>query len=220
MAGSTISGTIANTVTLGSASYPSPLTVTGTGAVLVSAYGSIGVDGPGEQRHPDQRWRHCRRRGHGRQWHRRHEGGHGRRWPLPAQRQHGNNDGLIVGGGGGRLGGGSGGAGAYVGTGAALTNQATLPAASVATPRRRSPAVSGAGVVLHGGILTNSGAIEGGYTNGDDGSGVVALAGTLINTGIISGGTGVSKVRRGRRRAAPASTVFQCDPQRRHHRRQ
>jgi hypothetical protein len=46
MAGSTISGTVTSTVTLGSASYPSPLTVAGTGVVAPSAYAATGVYGP------------------------------------------------------------------------------------------------------------------------------------------------------------------------------
>ncbi len=48
MAGSTISGTITSTVTIGSALYPSPLTISGTGVIAVAAYAGIGVDGPAD----------------------------------------------------------------------------------------------------------------------------------------------------------------------------
>ena len=41
--GSSISGTVTSTVDLGSAAYPSPLTVTGTGAILPAAAGAFGV---------------------------------------------------------------------------------------------------------------------------------------------------------------------------------
>jgi hypothetical protein len=46
MAGSTISGTVTSTVTLGSVTYPSPLTVTNTGDVAVTAFSAIGIFAP------------------------------------------------------------------------------------------------------------------------------------------------------------------------------
>src|ERR1700733_14299639 len=46
MAGSTISSTVTSTVTLGSASYPSPLTVTATGDVASTYPAATGVFGP------------------------------------------------------------------------------------------------------------------------------------------------------------------------------
>jgi len=41
--GKTISGSVNNTVTLGSFSYPSPLTITGTGKIEVKADGAVGI---------------------------------------------------------------------------------------------------------------------------------------------------------------------------------
>ncbi len=50
MTGSTISGTITNqTVTLGSASYASPLTITATGAIIEAGSGEIAIVGAGSQ---------------------------------------------------------------------------------------------------------------------------------------------------------------------------
>ena len=48
MTGSTISNTVTSTVTLGSALYPSPLTVTGSGDVAVTAFSAIGIFGPAD----------------------------------------------------------------------------------------------------------------------------------------------------------------------------
>lgn len=46
MSGSTIETTVTNTVTLGSASYPSPLTVTNTGDIAPSSYAATGLIAP------------------------------------------------------------------------------------------------------------------------------------------------------------------------------
>jgi hypothetical protein len=43
MSGSTLSDTITVGITLGSAAYPSPLTITSTGAITPAAYGVAGV---------------------------------------------------------------------------------------------------------------------------------------------------------------------------------
>ena len=46
MSGSTINGKVTTTVTLGSVSYPSPLTVAITGDVTITAYTGTGVYAP------------------------------------------------------------------------------------------------------------------------------------------------------------------------------
>jgi hypothetical protein len=187
MAGSTLSDTITVGITLGSAAYPSPLTITSTGAITPSAYGVTGVyaaigagyllnqgsvtGGFGQTGSPASMG-----------------GAGGPGVDLASSSL--TNGGLLTGGGGG-----AGGAGYN-------RYQATYAAGGNA-------GIGGAGARLTGGSLTNDGTIVGGNggiggatppgVNGGAGHGAVGgvgvdlIAGGLTNNGTIVGGTGGSQ---------------------------
>jgi hypothetical protein len=143
MAGSIISGKVTNSVTLGSAGYPSPLTVAATGDVAVSANAGIGIYGPASSGTLINDGTVA--------------GGAG-------------SASSSAGGGGGGTGGtgttygGDGGSAGYLAAGAVLTNQSTIagggggygtggPSAGQGT--------GGPGVVINGGTLDNTSVILG-----------------------------------------------------------
>ena len=186
MAGSTISGTITSTVTLGSANYPSPLTITGTGDIAITSYGGAGVYGPAGSGTLINDGAIAGGKGI-------EGGGIGGAGVSLRNGSTATNVGTIAGGGGGN-GAGKGGAGIYLAAGAALTNQGMIGGGyggSGTGGIHNVVGVGGAGALLNGGTLTNDNTIAGGYSEGGNryaGSGVVLLAGTLINTGMIVGG--------------------------------
>jgi len=186
MAGSTLSDTITFGITLGSAAYPSPLTITQTGAIAPSANAATGLYATISAGYVLNRGSVT--------------GGIGQTGSAAANGATGGfgvdlasgsltNDGLLTGGGGG-----TGGAG-YVDSLAAV-----VPGGNGGT--------GGAGVDLTGGSLTSDGtiiggaggvggdtpddAIGGGGRGGTGGAGVVLVAGSLTNNGTITGGIGGS----------------------------
>ena len=192
MSGSTISGKVTNTVTLGSANYPSPLTVAGTGNVTISAYSGIGIYGPVGSGTLINDGTVTGGVGAIASNFIGSNGGTGVRLLGGTT---GTNSGTITGGAGGygTPDAGSGGVGVYLATGADFTNLATIigGAGGLANGHLASQGFGGAGARVDGGILSNSGAITGGYSPGNNnyaGAGVDLVAGTLINTGTISGG--------------------------------
>jgi hypothetical protein len=192
MAGSTISGTITTTVTLGSASYPSPLTVIGTGDITVSAYAATGIYGPaggGTLLNDGTVTGGAGSAGS--------LGGGGGTGVYLLSGSTATNDGTVIGGAGGTgvYLGGNGGVGVYLAAGAGFTNKATITGGGGGhgTGSGATQGIGGIGVLLNGGTLANSDDIAGGNGfggRGYGGSGAILLAGTLTNTGTITGGSG------------------------------
>jgi hypothetical protein len=187
MVGSTINGKVTTTVTLGSASYPSPVTVTGSGDIVVSAYGAIGVYGsPGSGVLVNAGAI---------------TGGAGSTTNGSVDSNGGAgvyllggdtaiNNGAITGGAGGGV--GRGGAGVSL-DGGTLSNSGSITGGY-------SPGSSdyaGSGVLLLAGTLINTGIIAGGGARGvatppvgAGGNGVyLAATATLFNDGTIAGGS-------------------------------
>jgi Hint domain len=206
MAGSTISGTVTSTVTLDSVTYPSPLTVTSTGDVAVSAFSAIGIYAPagsGTLINDGTVTGGAGTVGTSGRF-----GGNGGTSVELLSGSTAVNNGQISGGAGGNStkGSGNGGVGVSVATGGILTNQATITGGSSGLAEgdlNTSQGCGGAGVQVTGGSVTNSGTITGGYSFGyrEAGSGALLLAGTLSNTGIIAGG-----------RSTPTNSVTEINP--------
>ncbi len=202
MAGSTISGKVTNTVTLGSASYPSPLTVTGIGNVTISFYSGTGIYGPASS---GTLINDGTVTGGVGSIASNFFGGTGGTGVRLLSGTTGTNSGTITGGAGGysTQDAGAGGVGVYLAAGADFTNLATITggAGGDANGHLASQGLGGDGVRVDGGTLSNSGAITGGYSHGANdyaGAGVDLVAGTLTNTGTISGGYSHSELGFGR----------------------
>jgi hypothetical protein len=191
MAGSTISGKVTTTVTLGSASYPSPLTITGSGDIAVSAPSATGIDAPAGSgiviNDGTVTGGAAIEASDG-------SGGVGVYLATGAALT---NQGTITGGAGhpGRLGAGGygpgpGGAGVLI-DGGTLTNRGTV--AGGYGVGEYGPTGSGANLLA--GTLINTGTIIGGSANldlGFGGAGVnLATSATLLNNGTIVGGYGL-----------------------------
>jgi hypothetical protein len=198
MTGSTISGTVTTTVTLGSASYPSPLTVTSAGDVERGVYGpaSAGILLNGGIIS-------------GAAGYNGGFGGSGSNGGTAVFLLAGNtatNSGTVAGGKGGNdvVGsGGNGGDGVDLTAGSTLTNGAgaLIIGGAGGYGYHFSGGDGGAGVNLAGGTLANAGTIAGGEAGASNsqigsvrppGAGVTLTSGAILtNTGYIIGGAGV-----------------------------
>jgi hypothetical protein len=187
MAGSTITGLVSSTVTIGGGLYVSPLTITSTGTVAPAAYGAVGVTGGAAAVLINQGSI---------------EGGNGTLSAAAAGGTGGN--GVNLAGGtlttSGHILGGNGGAGAtYNGAGGTgvsfsgagtLTNSGTI-SGGAGGAGAGSGAYGGNGVYGNRLLLINYGTISGGegldgYNMG--GAGLQLESGTLVNHGLIVGG--------------------------------
>jgi len=203
MPGSKISTTVTNTVTIGSQAYPSPLTITATGAIAPTAYSANGV-------YAGSGLSGLRLINHGTitagrgAYSQNYDGGSG---GLGADLQSAatvTNTGLIAAGAGGasdQANGGRGGIGIDLALGGKLINNGSIIGGYGGYSRQANGGAGSAAVYQNGGALTNNGSIAGGFGGGasygfggyggDAGAGVVfAGSGKITNSGVISGGDG------------------------------
>jgi hypothetical protein len=194
---------ITTTVTLGTASYPSPLTVTATGVVAPTAAGATGVYSDLTGNSLTNFGSIQGGAGIG------GTGGLGVNFKAAGTLTNGGGitggtgAATFVGGAGvdlaagtltntGHISGGIGGSGATGGNGVSLYGATLLNSGSITGGAGGAGGKGDAGVYLDGGTLTNSGSIIGGTggSNARGGGGVFLKAGTLTNTGSITGGSG------------------------------
>jgi len=177
-----ISTTVYTTVTVGSSAYPSPLTISSTGAVEPSSYGASGVVSA-------LAGNYAKNYGNidGGSGHSTLHGGDG--VDLSAGSLFNEHGAYIKGGSAyAQTGHGYyyGGAGAFL-AGGTLTNNGTIDGGSVFNA---FSAVAGTGVDLTAGTLTNNGNINAGQNANYGVFGALVSGGSLINTGTITGDRG------------------------------